>query len=91
MLHAIRTYAYPFFEKTLTCEALLEAAMKYGTLNHAQQFSTPVLMMLTGRRVQLRDFVELCISHMSSEGADEYRRYIAGLDPYLASRGLLPR
>ena len=90
LLHAIHHYAYPFFERTLTYEALLEAAMKYGTLNHAQQFSTPVLMMLTGRRAQLRDFVELCMSHMSDETASYYRRYIADLDPYLAAKGLLP-
>ena len=87
IVEAIREYANPFFERNRSYQALLESALRYGTLNRAQQYSTPVLMALLGRRDQLREFVELCASHGIT---DQYRRFIGQLEPYLDSRGLLP-
>ena len=89
IIDAIRNYAYPFFIRTFNYETLLDAAMKYGTLNQAQQYSTPILMLLGGRRSAFRDFTELCLSHQSGTVADDYRRYIAALEPYLVGKGLL--
>lgn len=87
ILDAIHTYAYAYFERTRSYRALLDSALKYGTLNHAQQFSTPVLMALLGRREELRDFVALCESHGVT---GRYKQFIAKLEPYLAGKSLLP-
>ena len=51
----MRGKALPLMEASTNFPALLESALRFGTLNHAQQFSTPVIMMILGKPINSMD------------------------------------
>ena len=89
----MRGKALPLMEANTNFPALLESALRFGTLNHAQQFSTPVIMMMLGKTDQLDGFVKLCMAQYDPVLTDlgpRYMSYLKAAEVYLRDKGLLP-
>jgi hypothetical protein len=83
----------PFMAANTNYPALLATAMEFGALHHAQQFSTPAIMMMLGKTEELRDYVAQCMAQYDpklTDLGDRYMSYLRALEEYLGGRGLLP-
>ncbi|HWK46360.1 MAG TPA: hypothetical protein VNT30_16685 [Stellaceae bacterium] len=60
LMEAIREKGYEFIRSNLTLESLTESALHYNKFGHAQQYSTPILLMRLGKVDLLNKFVKPC-------------------------------